>query len=198
MDALNLAGSSLNNKRRKQDFYPTPPEATKALIDTGLILGRRVWEPACGDGRMAEVFRAAGYSCTASDIRETGYGLTVPVDFLRDQGAYPCGFFDAIVTNPPFNLAAEFIDRAIDHHRPKVVAMLLKANYWHAAKRIKLFEKHQPSHILALTWRLDFVGGERGGNPLMDCAWVVWTEGAVETKYALLKKPETQLCLSPV
>jgi len=195
MDALNLAGSSLHNKRIKQDYYPTPPEATQALIETGLVPKGRVWEPACGDGRMAEVFRKNGYRCTASDIRNTGYGLNVPVDFLNDQGAYPCGFFDAIVTNPPFKLAAEFIGRAIDHHRPKVVAMLLKANYWHAAKRIKLFEKHQPSHILALTWRLDFVGGERGGNPLMDCAWVVWTKGKTETKYTLLKKPDMRLYL---
>jgi hypothetical protein len=42
--------------REKDDFYPTPPEPTRALL---AVEGQRlrqlgaVWEPACGDGAMA-------------------------------------------------------------------------------------------------------------------------------------------------
>jgi hypothetical protein len=51
--------------------------------------------------------------------------------------------------------------------------MLLKSQYWHAAKRHQLFNTHTPAYILPLTWRPDFMFGERGGAPTMDVLWTV-------------------------
>ena len=50
-----------------------------------------------------------------------------------------CG---GIITNPPFNLAAEFIERSAAKNIP--FAMLTKATFWHAKKRQKLFEATRP------------------------------------------------------
>jgi len=178
-----LANNSEKNPRAKADYYPTPPEVTHALIDTGLVPDG-IWECACGEGHMSEVFIKRGFHCISSDIRDTGYGEVK--DFLAEPPAYNVS---AIVTNPPFKLAAEFIRRAhaldVD-----VVAMLLKSQYWHAQSRASLFEEFPPSHVLALTWRPDFCFGQRGGAPTMECLWTVWTKGDTETKYRVLRKPQ--------
>jgi len=38
----------------EQDFYPTPKEATQALLDREEFEGN-IWEPACGEGHMSKV-----------------------------------------------------------------------------------------------------------------------------------------------
>ena len=78
-------------KRSQSDFYPTPPAVTQALID---FLGlskhcTKIWEPACGEGHMTDVFRANGYEVIATDILYGQDYLTTetPVggDVHRDQ-----------------------------------------------------------------------------------------------------------------
>ena len=177
-----LTNASVN--RRALDFYPTPPEATHALLDfIELPAESKIWEPACGDGAMAEVFLSRGYRVHASDLRETGFGHG-GVDFLA---APPTPGFDAIITNPPFAIALEFISRAID--QAPVVAMLLKSQYWHAQKRVSIFNQRPPAYVLPLTWRPDFMDGERGGAPTMDVLWTVWIRGETDTRYRQLLRP---------
>lgn len=42
------------------------------------------------------------------------------------------------------------------------------------------------AYVLPLTWRPDFMGGERGGTPTMEVHWTVWRRGQTDTKYRLL------------
>lgn len=181
LTATNLTGSSTKHKRKDSDFYPTPSEPIQALINTGLIPKGNLWECACGEGHMAKVFVENRYNVAASDINETGYG--VQKDFLETQLPWEnC----SIVTNPPFNMSHKFIEHAYKL-QPEVFALLLKANYYHAKKRIELFKQCPPSYILALTWRVDFCFGERGNAPPMDCSWYIWVKGDTQTKYGLLE-----------
>lgn len=160
-----------NGKRREHDFYPTPWEATVALLDA-VDLPERIWEPACGDGAMVDVLRAYGHTVVATDIAletETQVsGVPSRCDFLT-TGYSPFWNNYAIVTNPPFKHAAAFIDKALTF--TPIVAMLLKSQFWNAAKRLDLWRRHPPSQVLPLTWRLDFTDG---GAPTMDCTWFVW------------------------
>jgi hypothetical protein len=124
--------------RRERDFYPTEPWVTRTLIryiDFHLWhlvdidnphddrrIAETIWEPACGDGRMAEVLAAAGYRVVASDIADHGYGAR-GMDFL-DPSAWrgadqldptiPVPRCAAIITNPPFDRAREFVVRALE------------------------------------------------------------------------------------
>lgn len=180
MEALNLANNSTKNKRRELDFYPTPPNVTHALMKFLKLEPCLISEPACGDGAMAEVLKQYGHDVMSSDIRHTGYGCGGE-DFLKSDGDY-----DAIITNPPFNVSEEFIRHAIPQAR--VVAMVLKSQYWHAKKRTALFKEFPPAYVLALTWRPDFMGGKRGGAPTMEVHWTVWIEGDEDTKYRLLSR----------
>ncbi len=178
---LGVAIAGGGGKRRKDDFYPTPWEATVALLEE-VEFPERIWEPACGDGAMVKALQSYGHDVTATDIvRREPYKLLA--DFLDSEDSIfqPANPF-AIVTNPPFKLAEEFIRKALSF--TPVVAMLLKATYPNAADRIKLFEEHPPSRVMPLTRRLDFTGG---GNPTMDCTWFVW--GTEPKPLTLLRKP---------
>ena len=127
---------------------------------------------------MANVLAGYGHDVFASDLRETGYGCG-GVDFLETKR--DCA---AIITNPPFNISEDFIRHAIPQAR--LVAMVLKSQYWHAKKRAALFGEFPPAYVLPLTWRPDFMGGERGGAPTMEVHWTVWIDGNTDTKYRLL------------
>ena len=182
--ASRITGGNTAYKRAASDFYPTPPEVTLALLNwLGLRKGARIWEPACGEGHMVRVMEAKGYSVRATDI-QTG------TDFLAEM--LPVDDIDCIITNPPFSLADNFIERCALYNRP--FALLLKSQSWHAKKRLHLFQKYQPDYILPLTWRPDFLFGERGGgSPLMDVMWCVWfrnVELSTETRYYPLPKPD--------
>ncbi len=175
--ASRIVGGNSAYKRADSDFYPTPPDATMALLKfLRLPLGSVIWEPACGENHMVDVMRECGYNVIATDIN-TG------TDFLTaDQ--VEC---DWIITNPPFSLADRFIERCIASKKP--FALLLKSQYWHAKKRLGLFRSFPPAFILPLTWRPDFTFKQRGkGSPLMDVMWVVWG-GCHDTRYIPLEKP---------
>lgn len=179
-----LIGAGKVHDRKDSDFYPTPFDATFALLKhLGLPAGTRVKEPACGDGAMARVMEATGLVVDASDIRaNSGFGRG-GVDYLVDAGETP----EWVITNPPFNVAVEFIRQALG--QTPNVAMLLKSQFWHASGRIALFEKQRPAEILPLTWRPAFLAEERGNAPLMDVIWVVWREGDHSAVYRPLRRP---------
>ena len=180
MNPLNIVGA--HGVRQDKDFYPTPPECTIALLDfleSKMLLRKTdgIWECACGNNAMVRVMSNRGYSVIGTDV-SFGY------DYLSPNLDVPSEW---IITNPPFALAQQFIERSIEHKRP--FAMLLKSQYWHSAKRRKLFEDHPPLYVLPLTWRPDFSGK---GNSLMDVIWCVWLGDAKCTFYQPLEKPKKE------
>lgn len=175
-----ITGGNTNYGRAKSDLYPTPPEATQALLNfLELPQTTTIWEPACGQGHMVKVLQNNGFAVIGTDI-ESG------TDFLGVD--IPNGI-DWIITNPPFSKAEEFIRRCFQHRVP--FALLLKAHYWNAKRRISLFRECQPKYVLPLTWRPDFMFGARGsGSPLLDVSWVVWGSKSSEvTKFLPLERP---------
>lgn len=184
-----IVGAQKTHKRKAADFYPTPSDVTVALLDFLAIEAPvRVWEPACGDGAMSKVLTLAGHEVHSTDLREdSGYGIG-GVNFMEaGVGNKP----DWIITNPPFNVAEDFIEHALSV-TPNV-AMLLKSQFWHARRREPLFRNHPPAWILPLTWRPAFLEAERGSSPLMDVIWVVWTSnfGSGGTLYSPLVRPSS-------
>jgi len=158
-----IAGGNSAYAKPSMEFYPTPPEVTFALLrELNIPENCTIWEPACGEMDMVDEMRKWGYRVYATD-------LTTGVDFLAQTECTA----DWIITNPPFSRSEEFIERCAAFGRP--FALLLKSQYWHAAKRQELFKKHPPSVIMPLTWRPNFFfKSHGGGSPLMEVAWNVW------------------------
>jgi hypothetical protein len=109
------------------DDFPTPPWATRALIEHVLGGKKRVksqacLEPACGAGHMAKMLAEYFGKVTAADIHAYGYGG------VRDFLATPqeTNAVDWIITNPPFRLGEDFTLRALKLAR-RGVAMVTRA-----------------------------------------------------------------------
>lgn len=180
MTDRNLSSQSIigaGNNRKPFDYYPTPANVTNALLDT-LLWDRslRVWEPACGQNHMVDVLKTYFNSVDGTDIQG---GDDYLGSIERDV--------DAIITNPPFSLAADFIAKSLKY---PYVAMLLKTQYWHSKRRISLFRSRPPSKIIALTWRPQFDPSAGHTSPTMDFIWTVWEPDAVKTEYIIAEKKD--------
>jgi len=178
-----IGGASSQHGRNAADFYATPPECTSILLENygGLFTGGRVWEPACGDGAISKILEADGLDVVSTDLHDRGYGKA-GMNFLTSD----CSC-QSIITNPPFHLAAEFIERAVQKEVP--FAMLLKATYWHAAKRTELFNRTMPLAVIAMSWR-PAMSPERGKSGTMDFIWTVWKSKPVSlSRYHVYSKP---------
>lgn len=189
---ISINGIGDQKKRNEFDFYPTPTICTfsimKFLIDHKIITpGGIVYECCCGDGAMSKVIEQHGFEVIGTDLRDAGiYGYD-RIDFLK-QDPYK---FDAVITNPPFNIAIDIIEHALKF--APVVVMLLKSNYWHVKERYNFFMKHTPAYVLPLSFRPNFY--TNGGTGTMDFQFTVWVEGDHITKYIPLKKIKTNLTL---
>lgn len=179
-----MAGGNPSQARQKDDFYPTPSAVMRALLEYEGFEGV-VHEPACGDGALSKVMIDHGLEVVSTDINPRGFGSEL--DFF-DVGE---ALGDNIVTNPPFNLARRFIEHGLSVLKPRKMALVLKATYWHAATRRDLFERFPPATIYPLLWRPDFLNK---GAPTMDVMWCVWDRyhgGA--TLYRPLPKPTEEI-----
>jgi hypothetical protein len=96
-------------RRLPNEFYPTPPEATRALLSAERFEGS-IWEPACGEGAIANVLTDAGHKVVATDLVEYGFGIS-GIDFLKELRPRA----KHIVTNPPYGsgLADAFAEKAL-------------------------------------------------------------------------------------
>jgi hypothetical protein len=175
------AGSAVN-VRLTNDAYMTPPWCVEWLVGAeGRFLPKLVWEPCSGNGDITRVLRGHGCEVVESDLDQG-------VDFLQMTGRLAPGA--AIITNPPYSLASEFIRHA---HRLGVHyhAWLLKADFLNALRAIKLIDEvGYPARIWVLTKRPDFLGQ---GAPTMNCAWFIWSGRSTSASLALLTAPGSRL-----
>jgi methylase of polypeptide subunit release factors len=152
-------------QRKERDAYETPEWVTRALL-THLPAVKKVWEPAAGSGQMVAVLRKRAIEVVASDLADG-------IDFLGEcdpRGA------DAIVTNPPYALAQEFIEHGLVLMQPVggVVAMLLRTDYDHAKTRMHLFHGSPAfAKKLVLTKRVVWFAGPNAA-PSFNHAWYIW------------------------
>lgn len=167
------------------DYFPTPPWATRALVqcvlnkhfhyDPSLV----IHEPACGEGHMAAVLREYFACVHASDIFPYGYGDVA--DYL-DDGETP--FAHWVITNPPFNKAAEFLRRALSHPVSKAgigVAFLVRTSWLEGGTRYReIFEPYPPAIIAQFAERVPMYKGrwEPGGKTATSYCWVIWKVGS--------------------
>lgn len=159
---------------RKDDLYETPPVAVWALLKAEK-LPLCIWEPACGPGSIVRVLRAAGHHVIATDL--VNYGLEDSqsgIDFLMECQA--AAGVEAIVTNPPFKLAGEFVARALELC-PKVV-MLLRLAFLESDKRTPILDNGHLARVHVFRKRLPMMHrhgwGGKHANSGMAFAWFVW------------------------
>ena len=157
---------------RKDDLYETPSCAVEALLRVEK-LPMHLWEPACGRGNIVTVLKNAGYSVYSSDLVNYGTG-DWGVDFLMEwRLPHHC---EAIITNPPFKLAEEFVDHALALC-PKVI-MLLRLAFLESERRCAILDTGLLARIYVFRKRLPMMhrDGWQGkkANSGVAFAWFIW------------------------
>src|ERR1700679_1553883 len=116
---LNTGNAKAALSERGDDLYETPSVAIEALRNAEK-LPDCIWEPACGPGSIVSALRTAGHRVYATDLVDYGCpDSEARIDFLMER--HPDFYIGAIVTNPPFKLAQEFVTHALALGVPKVI-----------------------------------------------------------------------------
>lgn len=162
-------------EREPDDFYPTPPEPTRAFlhaeIDRLLDFGT-IWEPAAGDGAMVREMESVGLTVRASDLIDRGCGADI-----RSFYDFPVAPARAILTNPPFaecgwgNGKARWLKHALDVLDVEYMALLLNWTFPGAGGLAPFWSQHPPARVYLMRWKIDFTGQ---GSPPMLNGWFVW------------------------
>lgn len=176
--------------RRKNDFYPTPEWATRELLDRVTIRGT-VFEPCVGDGAIARALAGDKTLVYTGDI-DPAWSPMVCGDarertFWREADALIEDGIDWIVTNPPFNVAAQIVPAAYNH-AVKGIAMLLRLSYLEPVEdRGGWLNEHPPSSLIVLP-RISFTNN--GKTDSVTCAWMVWRKNAERQQIAVAENPK--------
>lgn len=155
-------------ERKERDLYETPEWVTLALAPHIHKRIESIYEPAAGSGKMVRALGKTGRMIDADDISEGR-------DFL-DCDQERMGNAQAIITNPPYILASQFIERALMLTKPRwgVVAMLLRTDIDHAKTRQNFFGLHPAfAKKVVLTKRIQWFEDSKG-SPSFNHAWFIW------------------------
>ena len=123
LSGTSLAGMSPTRSRVENDYYATPFEATEAILSREELHGS-ILEPAAGEGHISKVLREhyPNSQIISTDLVQRddrfGCGIVGGVDFLTEN--YP-EKFNNVITNPPFSLAKEFAEKALEVSTGKVI-----------------------------------------------------------------------------
>ena len=172
-----------NYERKANDLYETEEWATEALLRHFPVAGMRVWEPAAGNHKMADVLRksGAGFVLT-SDITTYSRPHFEEFDFIHAEETRVYGYYrdrswpDAIITNPPFGKggrdAVRFVELALERC-DGIVAMLLPDVFDFGKTRTHLFRDNPRfTSKINLIDRIQWFPGKFGNT--QNHAWYVW------------------------
>lgn len=176
--AIEAEADPLRRLHLALNYFPTPPWASRALLEHVIPdAGGTVWEPACGEGHMVAVLDECFGTVFASDVHDFGVGkvgsfVGAGPDVLPPPGVLP----DWVITNPPFALAAEFVERALDV-AAEGVAMLVRTTWLEGVDRYeRLFRDSPPTIVAAFVERVPMTVGrwDPDADTATAYAWVVW------------------------
>jgi len=171
-----IAGGNPTRGRVENDYYATHQDSTKALLEVEEIIYPAL-EPACGEGHISKLLNEElTQSC---DLVYRGYGIGGSTNFLTDN---IIGEFNTVITNPPFSLFQEFVEKALNVARKKVI-MFGKLQALEGQKRAT-FLKTTPLKIVYVFKKrqqplrngsvIDTLTGKKWASSTMAFAWFVW------------------------
>ncbi len=159
------------------DDFPTPPWATRALLEH--VLGGKeathrltCLEPASGAGHMSKVLADYFREVCSSDIEDYNFG------YIRNflDFPYQAKQFDWVITNPPFRLAECFVLKSLDVAKVGV-AILARTVFLESSGRYRAIFLNSPPQVFAqFVERVPMVKGrlDKSATTATGYCWLVW------------------------
>lgn len=169
------------------DYFPTPPFATRTLMndvlphlridpqDMGLVA-----EPCCGEGHMSGVLQEYGLDVRASDIADYSKDGKYPPGWVK-QGNYldSDDAVDWTIFNPPFgDVTQAFVLHALEKSR-RGVSVFVRQQWLEGIERYEtIFRDRPPTLYAQFAERVPLVAGK--WDPISSTAtaycWLVWVK----------------------
>jgi hypothetical protein len=191
-----LSSTNRGAERRTDDAYETPPWAVRRLLDVWRPRGTSgiLVEPAVGTGNIVRTIGTEQFAWLTYDVREVPPigEMHVTGDFLQVAS---CGTdAEAVVTNPPYCLAEEFIRHSRACFPGADLVFLLRLGFLASAARLPLWRDIGTPDVNVLPNRPSFTGG---GTDSADYAWFVWNHdrGGNQGRISILAEtPRAERC----
>jgi hypothetical protein len=138
-----VSATNRGGVRVEGEYYPTPAYCTRLIAPKiSSCEVRTVGEPCAGDGAiLREIPKREFYYCELSE----------GIDYFK----HPLPNVDLIITNPPYNLAEQFLRQSLKEAR--CVVYLLRINFLGSGKRKAFLTENRPTHLYTLSERPSFV-----------------------------------------
>ena len=177
-DGGKLAGGNPLRGRVENDYYATHPDSTKALLNVEEIIYPAL-EPACGEGHISKLLDEI--NTISEDLIDRGYGIG-GIDFLNTEYIPD---INTVITNPPFALFQEFVEKALMVANKKVI-MFGKLQALEGQKRATFMQNSPLKTVYVFKSRqqplrngneIDELTGKKMNSSTMAFAWYVWEIG---------------------
>ena len=152
--------ASPNSKRNKSkdcsDLYSTPEIALDKLFEVvDFSKDKKYFEPCAGIGIVSEYLREKGLYVVSNELFEHGYITEYNEDFLNTDVEFDC---DTIVSNPPYKLAYEFVNKGFECAKEQY--LLLRLQFLESKKRYEqLFSKGHLKNVYVFVSRISCTEG---------------------------------------
>jgi len=171
--AQSIVGTNKDGGRPEDDFYPTPRPATTAMLNVEKFNGT-IWECACGKGSMSKALESRGYEVFSTDKYLKDYGAHLDFMLAGDL------LGNNIVTNPPFKLFNQFVERA-SALKPEKFAFFGKLSVLEGSERSEILERTHLTRVWVFRNRVTLVrngiDAKEGAGGMIAFAWFVWERG---------------------
>lgn len=174
------ASNHTDKERQNEDYYAADPIAAEWLLKIEDIpKDKPIWECAAGEKHLSKVFEEHGYKVRSSDLIVRTEDVE-QLDFLASNETWN----GTIITNPPYNQAVNFIQKAMESiTEGNKVIMFLKVQFLEGKYRKKLFEKYPPKTVWVSSSRItcakngDFEYMKANGGSAVAYAFYIWQKG---------------------
>lgn len=151
-----MSSTARGTVRNENDYYVTPQWLVQEFLERfiaehNIDVNFRVLDPSAGgcdkhEASYPDVLSKIGFNrLTSCDIRTDAKAEFNNVDYLNLDLAPN---YELIITNPPFNLATEFTERALTQTKPNGHVVMLQRLNWLGSKKRQTFWDNAPlKHI---------------------------------------------------
>lgn len=162
------------------DYYVTPVASILEFLkhQTQVVFTNKVILDPCAGGdskhKMSypEALKSFSKSIATIDIRNDSLAELQEDYLVYDLSHKP----DIIITNPPFNLAIEIIEKALqDVKEGGYVIMLLRLNFFGSKKRKPFFDAYPPLACYVHSNRMKFTN--TSGTDSIEYMHCIWKKG---------------------